>query len=101
MNKSLHIMETSFIIPIILQLLSARYGISCSVEELTELVLNTARSSKPFGNHPVPEKEIQAILLETLLLLNEQGLVFLDPDTDRSVITVKGLLKTHNRILCN
>lgn len=94
-------MEASSIILKILQLLSVRYGVSCSLEELTELVHNTASSSNPSGNHSEHEKENQAVLLENLLLLNEQGLIFLDPNTDRSVITIKGLLKTRNRILCN
>ena len=94
-------METSSIISKILQLLSVRYGISCSLEELTELVFNTTKSSNPSTNHLAHEKENQAVLLENLLMLNQQGLIFLDPDTDRSVITIKGLLKIHSRILCN
>ncbi|GAA4134816.1 hypothetical protein [Flavobacterium chungbukense] len=94
-------METSSILSKILQLLASRYGTSCSLEELAELVHNSAGSLKQSENLAEPEKEIQAQVLESLLQLNDQGLIFLDSDTDWSVITIKGLLKAHNRILCN
>lgn len=94
-------METSSILSKILQLLASRYVTSCSLEELAELVHNSATSCKEPKNQAEPEKEIQATVLQSLLQLNDQGLIFLDSGTDRSVITIKGLLKANNRILCN
>lgn len=94
-------METSSITPKILQILSARYGMSCSLEDLIQLISPAANSSVSPGEIPVSEKEKQSVVLETLILLNDQGFIFLDSDTERSVITIKGLLKMHNRILCN
>ena len=94
-------METSPILLKVLQILAARYGMSCSLEELTQLVSPAVNSSIPFTDHLAFEKENQAILIDTLLLLHDQGLIFLNSDTDRSVITIKGLLKVHHTILSN
>ncbi|MFD2943353.1 hypothetical protein [Flavobacterium notoginsengisoli] len=94
-------METSPITPKVLQILSARYGMSCSLEELSQLICPALNSSLSFERSKASEKQNQAVILETLILLHDQGFIFLDSDTDRSVITIKGLLKIHNRILCN
>jgi hypothetical protein len=93
-------METSLIISKVLQILSAKYGMSCSLEELTQLTIPFVNSI-PFTDHMVSGKERQALILETLLLLNDQGLIFLNSDTDESVITIKGLLKINDKVLYN
>ncbi|AWK06370.1 hypothetical protein HYN56_19920 [Flavobacterium crocinum] len=74
---------------------------SCSLEELTQLIIPNDGSSILSGEITATEKENQAAVLETLIQLDSQGLIFLDSDADRSVITTKGMLKVHNRILCN
>ncbi|MBW1656116.1 hypothetical protein K6T82_11175 [Flavobacterium sp. 17A] len=94
-------MGTSSIIQEILQILSVRYGMSCSLEELSQLIGPAVDTSKQTSSGNPAEKEKQALILETLILLHDRGLIFLDSATDRSVITIKGLLKIHNSILCN
>ncbi|WP_289660253.1 hypothetical protein [Flavobacterium panacagri] len=94
-------METSPITLKILEILSARYGMSCPLEELSELIGPATNSSSASQSSTASEKEKQAVVLENLLLLHDQGFIFLDSGTDTSVITIKGLLKMHNRILCN
>ncbi|MCA1920551.1 MAG: hypothetical protein LDL38_14200, partial [Flavobacterium piscis] len=45
--------------------------------------------------------ENQARVLEALIFLNEQGYVFLNLDTDKSLITIKGLVILNDKVLCN
>lgn len=94
-------METSPILLKVLQILAARYGMSCSLEELTQLLSPTLNTSMPFTDHLAFEKENQAVIIDTLLLLHDEELIFLNTDTDRSVITIKGLLKVNHKILSN
>lgn len=94
-------METSPIIPKVLQLLAARNALGCSLEELTQLIKPSVGSTISFRELTASEKENQASVLETLILLDEQGLIFLNSDTDRSVITIKGLLQIDDKVLCN
>ncbi|PBJ05626.1 hypothetical protein [Flavobacterium sp. ACN6] len=94
-------METPPIFLKVLQILADRYGMSCSLEELTRLTGPAASKNMHYMDQSAFEKESQASILDMLLVLNDQGLIFLNPDNDRSVITIKGLIKVHHKILCN
>lgn len=94
-------METSSLLFItILHTLACRYGMSCSLEELTSLspVINV---SKKFTNNMGSEMENQSKVLEALIVLNENGYIFLNSINDKSTITIKGLIKVDNKVLCN
>ncbi|SHL39131.1 hypothetical protein SAMN05444146_3693 [Flavobacterium johnsoniae] len=101
MNKNRIIMETSPVVLKVLQILAERYGTSCSLEELTRLVNQIVNTSMSFTDCLYVEKMHQSSVLDALLYLNDQGLIFLNSDTDRSVITIKGLMKVNHKVLCN
>ena len=93
-------METSPFTAKILRLLASRYSLGCTLEELAELAAPDG-SGSAFKDSAADAPENQSLLLEALILLDDQGLIFLDSDTDRSVITIKGLLLVHDKVLCN
>lgn len=95
-------METLSIFHIkVLQILAGRSGMSCTLEELTSLLTATFNSSTVFITNMSTEKENQIKVLDALLVLSDQGYVFLNSDTDKSCITVKGLIRINNKVLCN
>ncbi|WP_055092511.1 hypothetical protein [Flavobacterium aquidurense] len=95
-------METLSIFHIkILQILAGRYDMSITLEELTSLLSPVFNSQTVFIDNMPTEKKNQVIVLDALLVLNDQGYVFLNSDTDKSCITVKGLIQINNKILCN
>lgn len=47
------------------------------------------------------EREIKAKLLDALILMDSEGYIFLNSDTDESLITIKGLIKINNKIFWN
>lgn len=94
-------METSVIIQKLLQTLAANYTKSCSLEELAQQAFPAFKGFPYHQGMFNAEKQKQAMLLETLMLLDQQGLIFLDSETDHSVITIKGMLKVNDTVLCN
>lgn len=95
-------METSQILLMeILQILSRRYGTNYTLEELTCLLFPVLNVAPEFRNFPSIELENQARVLEGLIVLNDQGFIFLDAMTDKSSITVKGLMEVNNKVFCN
>lgn len=85
----------------VLQILAGRYGMSCSLEELTSLLSPVFNTSGSFPQNITTEKENQARVLDALLVLNDNGHIFLDSSTENSSITIKGLIKVHDKIFCN
>lgn len=85
----------------ILQILADRYGMTCTLEELTSLLTPVFNASTPFKDTTVNEKENQTRVLEALLLLNKEGNVFLNSNSDQSSISIKGLILIDNKIFCN
>ncbi|TDO73567.1 hypothetical protein EV143_105161 [Flavobacterium chryseum] len=83
----------------ILQILADKYSTSYTLEELTKVVTSVSNVSKFTDN--IAERENQAKLLDTLILLEYEGYIFLNSDTDESLITIKGLIKINNKILWN
>ncbi|WP_286971641.1 hypothetical protein [Flavobacterium sp. UBA4854] len=94
-------METSAIIQKVLQVLACSYARSCSLEELAQQVSPAFKSFQYAQGLLNAKKQKQVMLLETLMLLDQQGLIFLDPETDQSVITIKGMLQVNDKVLCN
>ncbi|OXG06982.1 hypothetical protein B0A64_09160 [Flavobacterium araucananum] len=56
---------------------------------------------KTFSENITAQRQYQAKILDTLILLDDQGYIVLDPDTDESSITLKGLLKINNTVFSN
>ena len=94
-------METSSAIFIkILQILAKKYNTSFSLEEITKLVTSVSNVSK-FTADMNTQKENQSKLLDVLISMDDEGYIFLNSDTDESVITIKGLIKINNKIFWN
>lgn len=85
----------------ILQLLSTRYNSSFTLEELRNLINPISRISKTSVYYIFAERKDQALLMDALILLNDQGYIFLDSVTDESCITLKGLIKIDSKVYCN
>ncbi|MFD2943265.1 hypothetical protein [Flavobacterium notoginsengisoli] len=94
-------MKTSAVMQKVLRILACSYLRSCSLEELAQRTDTAFKSFSDDHGLPNDEKHKQAVLLDALMLLDQQGLIFLDSDTDRSVITIKGLMQVNNTVLCN
>lgn len=94
-------METSSIIFIkILQILAGRYNMSFSLEEITQLI--TSVSNVPeFSQDINAQRENQSKLLDVLIAMDYEGYIFLNSNTDESVITLKGLIKINNKVFWN
>jgi len=84
----------------ILQILAGRNTMSCTLENLTNL-LTTLINDTVIPDDMSIENEKQSRVLDALLILNDQGYIFLNSNTDRSVITIKGLIKIDNKAFCN
>lgn len=85
----------------ILQTLAGKYAMGCTLEELTSLLTPTFNDAETILYNRATEVENQAKVLEALLVLNEQGYIFLNTVTDKSSITIKGLMKVNNKVFCN
>lgn len=79
---------------IILNILSEKHTESLSLEELTKFVFAN------LGNYPsfniegtVDDRKAQSLILDDLIKMDDLGLVFLDPETDKSSITPAGQIK--------
>ncbi|KQO28666.1 hypothetical protein ASF10_22855 [Flavobacterium sp. Leaf82] len=85
----------------ILQILAVRYGMSCTLEELTSLLTPAIDITIAFSDYISIEKEKQATVLNALIVLDNEGLIFLNSSTDKSIITIKGMIKIDNTLFCN
>jgi len=95
-------MEKSFVyFDRILGKLAQSYAKAFTLEELAALVIPSYNISKSFTQNIAAQRENQAKILNALILLDYQGYIVLNPDTEQSSITIKGLMKINNRILCN
>jgi len=84
----------------ILQVLASKYSTSFTLEELTKLVYSFPNGSQ-FTMDIATERQNQAKLLEILVLMNYEGYIFLNSDTDESLITIKGLIIINNKVFWN
>jgi hypothetical protein len=70
----------------ILKILTLDHTKSYTLEELTSIInINSCELS----DSKALEREIQALVLDTLIFLESDGLIFLDPLTDKSQIKIK------------
>lgn len=95
-------MEKSFVyFDRILNKLAQSYPKDFTLEELATLLIPTYTILKTFTQNIAAQRENQAKLLDALILLDYQGYIVLNPLTEKSSITIKGLIKINSRILCN
>lgn len=73
---------------------------SFSLEEITQLVTSVSNVSK-FTEDMNIQRENQSKLLNVLISMDYEGYIFLNPYTDESAITIKGLIKINNKIFWN
>jgi hypothetical protein len=85
----------------ILGKLSCCYNKSCNLEELTQLVFPAYNRRDTAANRILIERKNQALILEALIILHDKGYVFFNSDEDHSYLTIKGIIKTGSKILCN
>ncbi|QGK74186.1 hypothetical protein [Flavobacterium sp. SLB02] len=85
----------------ILHLLADRYGMSCTLEELTSLLTTVFNAYTPVKDSLSDEKKNQAKVLDTLILLKNEGYIFLNSRSDESTISIKGLILVNNKVICN
>lgn len=85
----------------VLQVLADRYGMNCTLEELTSLLTPIFNAATLFKDSISSEKENQARVLDALLFLNHHGYIFLDRNSDESTISIKGLIAVNSKIFCN
>lgn len=85
----------------VLHELASCHGMSYSFEELTKLVFPVSNVLKKITDNVSVDRENQTKLLHTLILLEYEGYIFLNTDTDESSITIKGLIKINNKFFCN
>lgn len=87
----------------VLQLLADRYGMSCSLEELTSLLTSVFNTPKPLlcNESESDKKENEDRVLDVLIFLSNEGHIFLNSETGESCINIKGLILVNNKVLCN
>jgi hypothetical protein len=94
-------METSSYFFIrILNALAGRYNMKITFEELAKMIDLSTNISKS-DDDIYADRENQAQLLDALLLLDYEGLIFLNSYTDDSTITIKGLIKINSTVYWN
>jgi hypothetical protein len=85
----------------ILRKLARSYPGACTLEELASLVMPPCNVLKTFSENIAVQRENHAKILEALIALDDKGYIVLDPDTDESSITLKGLLRINNTVFSN
>lgn len=85
----------------VLQLLAARYGLSCTLEEVTRLLAPVINTQRVFTGTISTERAFEAAVLDALIVLNDMVHIFLNSCTDKSFITIKGLITVNSKVLCN
>ncbi|MFQ6601939.1 hypothetical protein [Flavobacterium sp. C3NV] len=85
----------------VLQHLAARYGLSCTLEEITRLLAPVINDETVFNGTVSSERAFEATVLDALIVLNDKGHIFLNSVTDKSAITIKGLIAVNSKALCN
>ncbi len=82
-------------------MLADRYDMSCTLEELTSLLTPVFNTYTPVKDSISNEKKKQARVLDALMLLNNEGYIFLNSNSDESTISIKGLILVNNKVICN
>ena len=85
----------------ILNKLAASYPKTCTLEELTAVVIPPYNVLRTFKENIAAQRQNQAKILDALIALEDQRYIVLNPATDESCITLKGLIKINHTVLCN
>ncbi|MDW8848949.1 hypothetical protein SD960_02500 [Flavobacterium sp. MMLR14_040] len=85
----------------VLQLLAGKYSSGCSLEEMTSFLAPVINSQKVSGGALCSGREFEATVLDALIVLNDKGHIFLNSGTDKSFITIKGMMAINSTVLCN
>ncbi|WP_089354507.1 hypothetical protein [Flavobacterium sp. ov086] len=85
----------------ILGRLAGSYPGTCTLEELAVLVMPPYNILKTFKENIAVQRENHAKILDALLLLDYKRYIVLNPATDESSITLKGLIKINRIVFCN
>lgn len=67
---------------------------SLTLEELTKIIRTNKNLNKIYSLDT--DREEQAVILDTLIKLNDQGLISLNPDNDKSSLTKEGREKFYS-----
>lgn len=95
-------MEKSFVyFDRILNKLAQSYPKNFTLEELAAHIYPAYTILKTFTENIAAQRENQAEIVEALIFLDCEGYIILNPATDESSITVKGLIKINNMAFCN
>jgi hypothetical protein len=79
---------------LILNILSENHSGSFSLEELTKLVFANLGIYRSFNiEETFADRKEHSLILDHLIKLDDLGLVFLNPETDKSSITPAGQIK--------
>ncbi|TPG34837.1 hypothetical protein [Flavobacterium pectinovorum] len=85
----------------ILSKLAQSYPGTCALEDLAVLVMPAYNVMKIFSENISVQRDNHAKILDALILLEDQGYIVLNPATDESSITIKGLIKINNTVFFN
>ena len=85
----------------VLQLLAGKDSSGCSLEEMTSFLAPLISAQKFFNGTNYSGREFEATVLEALIVLNDKGHIFLNSGTDKSFITIKGMMAINSKVLCN
>ena len=85
----------------VLKFLAVRYGLSCTLEEMTSILVHVSNDTKVFTGSVSSDSKYQARVLDALIVLNDHGHIFLNSSNDKSTITIKGLIAVKSKIFCN
>lgn len=77
----------------VLRILAKNYTKSYTLEELTNIVVPVYNYSSRISDNIVVQRENQAKVLDTLILLEIQDFITLNALTDECSIKIKGLIK--------
>ena len=95
-------MEKSFVyFDRILNKLAGSYPGTLTLEELASLVIPPYNVLRSFSENIAAQRENHAKILDVLIALDDQGYIDLNPATDQSSITLKGLIKINHTVFCN
>jgi hypothetical protein len=81
--------------------LAKSYPGTCTLEELTLLLMPPCNVLRTFSENISAQRENHAKILDALIALEDQGYIVLNTATDESFITLKGLIKINHTVFCN
>lgn len=85
----------------VLQLLAGKYSSGSSLEEMSSFLAPLINAQKISSGAVSSGREFEATVLEALIVLNDKGHIFLNSGTDKSFITIKGMMAINSKVLCN